>query len=371
MTTLDGLLSLEDYAARAREVLAPGVWDFLVSGWTRDGRAQRRNRAGFDALTIRPRILRDVRERDLSTTVLGSAVDVPVMLAPAGVQRCAHPEGEVASVRGAGRAGALMALSTASNRSIEEVAAAAGGPLWFQLTHWSDAISAALVARAEAAGYRAICLTVDAPVRVAREVDRRGGYVPPAGPTELGSFEGELRPRLEAVRAGTEGSAMTWERIAWVRELTELPLVLKGVTTAEDTRLAVEHGAAGVVVSNHSGYLLDAVASPIEALPEVVDAASGRLEVYLDSGVRRGADVFKALALGARAVAIGQPVYWGLAVGGAEGVAGVLEVLRGELDAVMAWSGQSSVGDLSPELVGVPADWAGHAATLAALTPAG
>ena len=353
-------INLYEYEARAKEALPHNVWDF-IDGGAMDEFTTRRNRTAFEALTLRPRFLRDISQRDISTTVLGTKISLPVMISPAGGHMCAHPDGELATARGAGMSDTLMMLSTSSNYSLEEVSEAATGPLWFQLYHRGYEFCEMLVHRAEEAGFKAICLTVDTPVPSPKERDIRNQYV---RPFPLGNFRGQ--PDREAEASGTDESPswensrvppLTWKELSWLRSLTSLPLVLKGIRTAEDAHLAVEHGVEGILVSTHGGRQLDMTMGAIEMVPEIVAAAKGKAEVYVDSGVRRGSDVVKALALGATAVAIGRPLYWGLAVGGAEGVHGVLELLREEVDRAMAFCGQTNVQELEPNLVNVPHNW--------------
>jgi 4-hydroxymandelate oxidase len=244
---------------------------------------------------------------------------------------------------------------------MEEVAKVATGPLWFQLYHRGYEVTKMLVQRAEQAGYKAIVLTVDTPLPAPKERDIRNRY---ANPFPLANF-GAMPEDLPAMSGTDEAPnwqpsrvpALTWKELDWLRSLTPLPLVLKGVRTAEDARLAVDCGVNGVLVSTHGGRQMDATLSAIESLPEVVEACAGRAEVYLDSGVRRGSDVLKALALGARAVGVGRPLYWGLAVNGAEGVHGMLELLRQELDQALGYCGQTDVQHLEPRLVTVPHGW--------------
>ena len=353
-------INLYDYEARAKEVLPHNMWDFIDAG-AMDEVTTRRNRAAFEDLMLRPRFMRDISHRDISTTVLGEQISLPVMICPAGSHMSAHPEGEVATAKGAGMSDTLMMLSTASNFSMEEVAEAATGPLWYQLDHHGYEYTEMLVHRAEEAGFKAICLMADVPVPSTKERDLRNRYV---RPFPLGNFRGISTPVTEASGVD-EGSVwenspvppLTWKELGWLRSLTSLPLVLKGIRTAEDAHLAVEHGVEGIQVSTHGGRQLDMTMGAIEMLPEIVEAVKGRAEVYVDSGVRRGSDVIKALALGARAVAIGRPLFWGLAVDGAEGVHGVLELLREEIDRCMAYCGQSDIKELEPGLVNIPNGW--------------
>ena len=353
-------INLYDYESRAKQVLPHNIWDF-VEGGAMDEVTTRRNRTAFEELALRPRFLRDISQRDISTTVLGESISLPVMISPAGSHMNVHPEGELATAKGAGMSETLMMLSTSSSYSLEEVSQAATGPLWFQLYHRGYEFSEMLVHRAEEAGFKAICLTVDTPTPSPKERDLRNKYV---RPHPLGNFHG--MPDQEAEASGTDespawdaamGPPLTWKGLEWLRSLTSLPMVLKGIRTGEDAHLAVEHGVEGILVSTHGGRQMDMTMGAIEMVPEIVEAAKGRAEVYVDSGVRRGSDVIKALALGARAVGIGRPLYWGLAVDGAEGVHGVLELLREEIDRCMAYCGQTNVQELEPGLVNIPTGW--------------
>lgn len=346
------LLNLFDYEANAERVLSRPVWDWLAGG-SMDEVTLRRNRTAFESITLRPRFLRDIGKRDLATTVLGTPISLPVMISPAGQHGQAHPDGEKATARGAGRAGTVFMAPTSSTFTLEDVSKAATGPLWFQLYHHAGE-SEGLARRAEAAGYSAIVLSVDAPASSPKERDLRHGVLSPA----LSGLPSANVPQRAMSKSYERGSSvLTWSDLEWLRNLTKLPLVLKGILTAEDATMAVEQGVDAIVVSNHGGRLLDGPSSTIEALPEVVAAVGGRAEVYLDSGIRRGTDVLKALALGARAVSIGRPLFWGLAARGADGVHQVLEILREELSRAMAFCGQTSVRELEPGIVRVPASW--------------
>ena len=353
-------INLYDYEARAKQVLPHNEWDAIDAG-AMDEFTTRRNRTAFEALTLRPRFLRDVGQRDISTTVLGEEISLPVMVAPAGGHTRAHPDGELATARGAGMSNTLMQLSTSSSYSLEEVSEAATGPLWFQLYHRGYDLTEMLVHRAEEAGFKAVCLTVDTPATSPKERDLRNRYL---RGYEQGNFRGmDLPPSVLGGTDETPGwdvsqvPVLTWQELEWLRSLTSLPLVLKGIRTAEDAHIAVESGVDGMQVSTHGGRQLDMTLGAIEMVPEIVDAVKGRAEVYVDSGVRRGSDVVKALALGARAVAVGRPLFWGLAVNGADGVHGMLELLREEVSRAMAYCGQTAVRDLEPNLLNIPPDW--------------
>jgi isopentenyl diphosphate isomerase/L-lactate dehydrogenase-like FMN-dependent dehydrogenase len=302
--------------------------------------------AAFQRIRLRPRVLVDVSHVELATTVLSTPVSMPILIAPTALHGLAHPEGECATVRAAGAAGTLMIVSSSSTRQLEDIAQSATGPLWFQLYIWTFRQAEELVRRAEAAGYRALVLTVDLPEMGNRERDRRN---------ELHLHNDIMRTAYELeADAVSILNTLTWDTIDWLRERTTLPILLKGILTAEDAALAAEHGVAGVIVSNHGGRQLDTAIPSIEALPEVVEAVAGRCEVYVDGGIRRGTDVLKALALGARAVLLGRPILWGLAARGEEGVAHVLELLRAELALDMALAGCPTLASVTRSLIRLP-----------------
>lgn len=347
-------ITVDDFEQTARELLPPMVFDYYAGG-SGDEWTLRENRRAFDRWIIRPRVLVDASDVDLRTSVLGQAVPFPILLAPTAFQRMAHDEGELATARAAASLGALMVVSTIATVSLEEIAHT-GVARWFQLYVLKDRdLTAELVKRADAAGYSALVLTVDAPLLGRRLRDERNAFTLPPG-IGLANLEGTGLPvaagsGLSSFFLDRHDPTLTWESVAWLRSLSSLPLVLKGVLTAEDARLAVEAGADAVVVSNHGGRQLDGAPATIDVLPEVVEAVSGRTEVLVDGGVRRGTDVLKALALGARAVLVGRPYLWGLAVGGESGVRRVLEILRDELKLAMALAGQPSVGGIDRSLV--------------------
>jgi len=351
-------VNIYEYEEIAKGKLGQGEYDFIAGGAT-DEITLRRTRAVFDSIMLRPRMMVDISQRDLRTTVLGQDIRFPIMLDPAGNHAAAHPEGELASARAAGAAGTIMVLSAQSSRTLEEVAQAATGPLWFQSYFFKDrGLTLDMARRAEAAGYVALCLTLDAKVKPKRERNMRNNYVGPASPNYA-----HLNVTGSTWSFGLDGPtgandlrdpASTWEDLDWLATHTRLPLVVKGIMAGEDGRYAADHGARGVIVSNHGARYLDTTLATIEVLPEVVEAVAGKAEVYLDGGIRRGADVFKALALGARAVLIGRPIFWGLAVEGETGVRMVLEMLRDELDATMGMCGRSTVASVDRDcLVGV------------------
>ena len=337
-------INVFDYEALAQTTMDPAHWDFIQGG-SDDEVTLRANRAALEHIRLRPRVLVDVSVIDTCTSVLGAPVSMPLLVAPTAIHCLAHPEGECATATAAGRANTLMIASTTATRSLEEIAQAASGPLWFQLyVYPSLQYAEKLVHRAESAGYRAIVLTVDLPTLGNREKDRRNGVVIPPPPFLEANFVG-------VEKSGQEWVTLTWESLSWLRSITSLPILLKGILTAEDALLAIEHGMDGIIVSNHGGRQLDTAVASIEALPEIVEAVAGRCEVYIDGGIRRGTDILKALALGARAVLVGRPILWGLAANGAEGAYHVLEILRKELELAMALAGRPALSSIDQTLV--------------------
>lgn len=329
----------------ARSVLPPEVFDYYAGG-SFDELSVAANLADWAALRLRPRVLRDVRAVDPGTTLLGEPVPHPVVVAPTAFHRMAHPDGEVATARGAAAAGARFILSTRSTTPVEEVAAAVDGhPFWYQVYVLQDRdLTADLVKRAVAAGATALVLTADV-ARLGRRLrDVRNGFVAPA---HLGTVESLDRPD----RLGDQDAGLTFADIGWLREATGLPVVVKGVLRGDDARRCVDAGATGIVVSNHGGRQLDGAISGAAAMVDVMRAVRDDCEVYVDGGIRRGTDVVKALALGARAVLVGRPVLWGLATGGADGVTEVLRELVGELDLAMALCGCRTLGDVTADLL--------------------
>jgi 4-hydroxymandelate oxidase len=350
-------VNLPEFEPLARARLSPMAYHYAAGG-SGDEITLRRNRECLDAIRLNPRVLRDVRAIDTRLELLGESLDFPILLAPTGFHRLFHPEGEIATARGAREAGALLVVSTVATTSLEEVARAGGARMWFQLYIQSDrGATRELIRRAEAAGYRALCITVDTPVLGPRDREKRLGFALPDGLTfanlaALSSpYTAERHHDPRGIYNPFLDAGATWETIDWIRSVTRLPIVLKGILAAHDARLAVQHGAAAIAVSNHGGRNLDTVPATIEALPGVVDAAAGRVPVLFDGGVRRGVDVVKALALGARAVMIGRPYIWGLAVAGADGVKRVVEILRLELEAAMALLGAPSLSALDRDAI--------------------
>lgn len=351
------VLNLHDLEALARSRLPQTAWDYYASG-ADDERTLRRNVDAFSEIALHYRVLVDVARRELATTVLGHRVSLPVLVAPTAFHKLACEDGELASVRAAGDAGTIFILSTLSNTPVEQVVAAAECPVWFQLYVYRDrAATEALVRRVEAAGCKALVLTVDAPVLGRRERDVRNRFALPEGLgiANMHGYETVAKPNAEsglaAYFAELIDPSLTWEAIGWLRSITKLPVVVKGIVRADDAARAVDAGVAGIVVSNHGGRQLDGSPATIEVLPRVVDAVAGRAEVIVDGGVRRGTDIVKALAFGARAVLVGRPVLWGLAAAGRAGVAAALGVLRRELDLAMTLCGCPDVESITRDLV--------------------
>jgi 4-hydroxymandelate oxidase len=355
-----GATNLQELEQLARERLSAMAYDYYASG-ALDERTLRDNEAAWARLPLHYRVLVDVSTRDPSTTVLGTPVSMPVLVAPTAFHKLACPEGEVATARAASGAGTVMILSSLSNTRVEEVCAAAGGPVWFQLYVYRDrGATAALVARAQEAGARALVLTVDAPLLGRRERDVRNRFhLPPGLRVENMTAAGHGDVSEPAGDSGLASYVATkldpslgWKDVAWLRSITRLPVLVKGLVRPDDALRAVEHGASGIVVSNHGGRQLDGAPATADVLGKIADAVQGRVEVLVDGGIRRGADVLRALALGARAVLVGRPVLWGLAVDGEQGVRGVLDGLREELDQAMALAGCARVADATRELLG-------------------
>jgi 4-hydroxymandelate oxidase len=352
MLVAETALNLAEVAAGARRRLGPVHWDFFAGG-AGDERTVRANRKAFARHRIMPRVLRGARVPDLRTSLFGTQLSMPVLLAPTAFHRLAHPDGETATARGAADAGTVMVVSMAATQPVEEIAAA-GAALWFQLYPQPDlAFTSDVVWRAEAAGCRALVVTVDSPVFGRRERDLRHGFLDlPAGLACENMRDDSGRVRDIVMDAGLD-----WSRIGWLRGITSLPILLKGVLHPADARLAVQHGVDGLIVSNHGGRQLDGAVATLDALPAIAHAVNGRFPILLDGGVRRGTDVVVALALGAAAVLIGRPVIWGLATGGSAGVRHVLDLLRAELDCALALCGVARPAELTADLVAPVVRW--------------
>lgn len=345
------IVCLADYERHARERLPAPVWAY-IAGAGADGLTRRWNREAFDRLKLAGRVLSDMAGAHTRMELFSQTMEAPILLAPVGFQKLAHEDGERATALGAAASGATMVVSTQASTSIEEIAASTPGPFWFQLymqARREDTLS--LLQRAENAGYRAVMLTVDAPVNGLRNDEQRAGFRLPEG-IEAVNTSGMQGPVLRSapgqspVFQGLLDAAPSWKDVEWLRSRTSLPLLLKGVMSPDDARLAVDAGIDGLVVSNHGGRVLDTLPASIEALPRIAEATAGQVPLLLDGGIRRGTDILKALALGASAVMIGQPIMHGLAVAGAVGAAHIVTLLRTELEVAMALTGRRTIAEI-------------------------
>lgn len=339
------IVSVSDYEELARERVSASAWAFLSGGAT-DEWTVRENNAAYQRLTLRTRVLEDLSGGNTAVELFGQRFAAPIFLAPVAYHRLFHSDGELATALAASAMQTGLVVSTQATTLIEDIARHATAPLWFQLYVQADRdFTAALVRRAEAAGYQALVVTVDAPVTGIRNREQRAGFTLPPD-LEAVNLRGM---RVPAVRPASNdqlllggpllAAAMTWRDVAWLRSLTRLPLIAKGSMTAGDAQRAIAEGFDGIIVSNHGGRTLDTVPATIDVLAEVVAAVGERVPVLCDGGIRRGSDVFKALALGAKAVLIGRPYVYGLAAAGAPGVAHVIRILRAELEVTMALCG--------------------------------
>ncbi|TCH96756.1 alpha-hydroxy-acid oxidizing protein [Roseococcus sp. SYP-B2431] len=328
--------------------MGENAWAYISTG-SADELTLRANLAAFGRLRLQGRVLADMAGAQTRVTLFGDSFDYPMLLAPVAFHRLVHPEGELATAFGAGAIRAGMVVSTQASVPLEEVARQATSPLWFQLYLQHDReFTRSLVQRAANAGYRALVLTVDAPVTLRNQEQRLGFRLPPGiQAVNLRGMAAPPPPRAEPheseVFRGLLDPAATWKDIAWLRSVTDLPVVLKGIMSPADAARAVAEGVDGIIVSNHGGRALDTAPASIEALPRVAEAVAGRIPVLMDGGIRRGSDVLKALALGAKAVLVGRPCLYGLAVGGGVGVAHVMKILRTELEIAMALTGCASL----------------------------
>jgi len=361
----EGLVNLADHEAFARSVLSAQA-DAYFNGGAADELTLRENVLAWQRIALLPRVLRPMAGAHTRVELLGRTLAHPILVAPMAYQRLAHPHGEMATALAAAVLGTGLVLSTQASTPLEDVARlvlaeSARGPLWFQLYLQADqGFTRELVQRAEAAGYEALMLTVDAPVNGARDRERRAGFTLPPGISAI-NLRGLHEPDPVALRPGQSAlfddlmtHAPTWDDVAWLRSITRLPVLLKGITHPADARLAVDAGAAGLIVSNHGGRTLDTVPATVTLLPAVAQAVGGAVPLLVDGGIRRGTDILKALGLGATAVMVGRPVLHGLTNAGAVGVAHVLRLLRDELEMAMALTGCSSLASASDTLVRQP-----------------
>jgi 4-hydroxymandelate oxidase len=361
-----GPLTLSDFEPLAKARMSHIAYEY-VAGGAGDEITLRENQAAFDRLRLLHRVLVDVSRLDTRVTLFNQTLDFPILLAPTAYHRLVHPEGELGTVRGACAAGAPFVVSTYATTSLEDIAKAAQAykpatgapasaasspaPLWFQLYVNKDrGFTRELVQRAESAGYRALCITVDNPVLGLRHRETRSAFKLPDG-LERANFKGRdiavgaQRPSEAAIYSGTLDPTVTWKDVEWLRGLSRIPVLLKGVLNPDDAATAAA-GGFGIIVSNHGARSLDSSPATIDALPRVVDAVSGRVPVLMDGGVRRGSDVVKAIACGASAVLIGRPYLYGLAVQGADGVEKVVRILRRELEMTMALAGRRTLAEI-------------------------
>jgi len=347
------VVAVSDYEPLAQERMSEAAWAF-VQGGAGDELTLRDNLDAFARLRLLPRVLNEVGGGDSAVTLFGHRHPAPIVLAPVAFQQLAHPDGEAATVLAASAMRTAMVVSTQSGIALETLAAEAQAPLWFQLYIQPDRdFTAALVKRAEAAGVQALVVTVDAPIHGPRNREQRAGFVLPPGisPVNLAGMR-ELPPEsihpggMSLLQSERVRRAPTWDDVRWLRTLTKRPIVLKGILHPDDARRALDEGMDAVIVSNHGGRTLDTVPASIDALPAVAEALAGRIPVLLDGGIRRGTDVFKALALGASAVLIGRPFIHALAAAGAPGVAHVLHLLRTELEMAMVLSGCRTLAEI-------------------------
>ena len=349
-------VNLLDFEPLARARLSHMAYEYLSGGGGNEVTLGL-NRARLDAILLQPRVLAGAGAIDTRIEMFGRELPHPILLAPTAFHKLFHPEGEIATARGAAAAGATLVASTLSTTSIEEIARAASGPLWFQLYVQRDrGFTRELVERAEKAGCQALVITADTPVLGTRDRERRAGMALPPG-LEMANLRGLAaaaesgRPFHENIYNPFLAPDLTWKDVAEIRSWTKVPVLLKGILAPEDALLALEHGAAGIIVSNHGGRNLDTAPASIDALPRVAEAVAGRVPVLLDGGIRRGTDVIKALAMGARAVLIGRPYLWGLAVDGANGVRRVVEMLLSELEIAMAFCGAARLSQIDARLL--------------------
>jgi len=345
MSDFGGPVNLFDFEVIAKERLPKEEYDYIAGGAT-DEISVDRNRRAYASWAFRPRVLRNVSTLDLSTEVLGKKVKLPVLIAPCGGHRKAHPEGEFATFRAASACGTVFAVSANASADFTELSKAASGRLWLQLYPFRDReMTKEWLAHAKQSGYEAICVTLDSQWPAKRERNIRNNYENRRG-VNFARGAGEAARTRRGAHPGGGDPAATWKDLEWIKTIAGLPVVAKGIMTGEDVELCADAGADGVIISNHGGRHLDNTLATVEVLAEAVAAAKGRTEIYLDGGIRRGADVVKALALGAKAVFIGRPLFWGLAVDGENGVVRVLNILREEIEITMAKCGRPTIASI-------------------------
>lgn len=337
LTTIVNLFDFEPLAAERMTTMA---YEYVASG-AADEFTVRWNRQAFDSIKLNARVLMDVSQLDTGVSLFGHELPYPILVAPTAYHKIMHPDGELATARGAGAASAVYVISSFTTTPLEEIASVATQPLWFQLYIRNDrAFTKALIQHAEEQGCRALCITVDTPVLGARNRQQRVGFAMPAGITT------PLMPGM-----GPLSTSLSWKDIEWIQSFANVPVLLKGILNPDDAEIAVQSGVSGIVVSNHSGRNLDTVPATIEALPRIAERVNKRVPILMDGGIRRGTDVLKAIALGANAVLVGKPICFGLACGGAEGVAKVLNILREELELAMTLTGQATLAEINESVI--------------------
>lgn len=354
----DKAVALEDFEPLARGRIPPMAYEYICGG-AADEISLRANRTAFERIRLKPRVLVDVSRLDTSVTLFGQALPHPILLAPTAYHRLFHPEGEHATARGAGDASTTFVVSSFATTAIEQIAGSASAPLWFQLYVQRDrGFTRDMVQRAEAAGCRAVCVTVDTPVSGARNREARAGFELPPGielPHLKGLVQGDPsyghRPRHREIFSSVLDPTLAWKDVAWLLSFARVPVLLKGVLNPDDAERGVQEGIAGLIVSNHGARNLDTVPATIDALPLVAERVAGRVPTLVDGGIRRGTDVLKALALGAAAVLIGRPYLYGLGVAGAAGVTRIVEILRAELEMALALTGRTSLAQVDRGLI--------------------
>jgi 4-hydroxymandelate oxidase len=337
---LSHIVNLFDFEKMAEGKMTKMAYEYVASG-AADEFTVRWNRQAFDALKINPTVLNDVSKLDTTVTLFGQKLAYPILIAPTAFHKIMHPEGELATAKGAGKAKATYVVSSFTNTPLEEIKKVATEPLWFQLYVRDDKeFTKSVVQKAEALGYRALCITVDTPAAGARNRQARVDFKLPDG-INSPYANGDLVQKLP----------LTWKEMEWLISFAKIPVLLKGILNPDDAEKAIKIGASGIIVSNHSGRNLDTVPATIEALPRIAERVSKRIPVLMDGGIRRGTDVLKAIALGANAVLVGKPICFGLASGGAEGVTKTLEILRAEFEMAMALTGRATIASIDPSLI--------------------
>jgi len=354
------LINLQDFKIYAKGKMLPEHYDYCAGG-AEDEITLEANKSSFNSIKLHQRVLRNISYVDTTAEILGQKMLMPVMIAPTAFQGLAHQDAEIAMVKAAGTAGVIMILSTLSNKTMEDVLAAAISPVWFQIYMYKKKkINEELIRRAQNAGCSALVVTVDVPVQGKREKNIRNHFTLPKE-LSLGNFQGgDMKSSLPNDPSGSGLMQyvdslfmhdLSWEDIKWLRSVTDLPLIVKGILHVDDAQLALEHGVNGIIVSNHGGRQLDNCPATIDALAKIVQGTNNEIPIILDGGIRRGSDVVKAIALGASATAIGRPPFWGLAVDGKEGVEKVFSILKDELKSTMVFCGVQSVSSINDDVI--------------------